>query len=321
MYFNSAEILINAFNIINNPLYDRIIPLKDCKAGFSIQKKYPEDIRYKPPKLRNGDDDTVTLTHVIYEHPEEDKKQQAQGSRVPLVVRIVRFSRYTATHFDYNFSDENCPTKESVEKSKLTPAPIELNYENAFYYDHGDSRFHEVTTGQALTGVEILERVYKDHCDTVHLIKGLKLRLKLRSQSFGIFILNIFVSILTKTLTSLFGRTLDDSDSISIYFSGYKRENLKKLSTESIAVFGYNTARRVIILFCLLVSTSFTWYFLAGVHSKYLKAVFSNSFLSLVFSILIIWTLDVIVPLLLFHMINVGIKLRSTLMLKTFKGF
>ncbi len=320
MYFNSTEELINAFNVRSNPVYERITPLKDCKAGFSIQRKYPEDIRYKPPKLRNGDDDTVALIHVIYEHPEENTKQQEQGSKVPLVVRIVKFSRYTATHFDYNFSDESCPTKESVEKSKLTPAPIELNYENAFYYNHADPQFYEITTGQALTGVEILEKVYTDHCDTVRL-KGVKLRLKLRSQSYGISFLNKLVRVLTKALTSLFGRTLDDSDSISVYFSGYKRENLKKLSTESITVFGYSTARRVIILFCLLVASSFTWYFLAGGNSTYLRTVFSNSFLSLAFSILIIWILDVIVPVLLLHMINIVIKMRSTLMLKTFKGF
>ena len=320
MYFNSAEELIDAFNIRNNPVCDRIAPLKDCKAGFSIQRRYPEDIRYRPPKLRDGTDDMVTLTHVMYEHPDEDKKQKEHDSRVPLVIRIVGYSRYRATHFDYNFSDNDCPTKESVEKSKLTPAPIELNYENAFYYDHGDNHFHE-ESGRVLTGVEVLEKAYKDHCDTVHLLKGLKLRLKLRSQSLSISLLDIIVRLLTKALSSIFGRTLDDSDAISVYFSGYKRENLKKLSTESLTIFGYSTARRVIILFCLLAVMAFTWYFLSDSKSKYLKAVFSNSFLSLAFSIVIIWILDVVIPVLLFCFINIAIKMRTTLAFKRFKAF
>ncbi|MEK6742421.1 MAG: hypothetical protein AABZ15_02365 [Nitrospirota bacterium] len=320
MYFNSADELIDAFNLRDNPAYERITPLRDCKAGFSVQRRYPESIRYRPPKLKNGIDDTVTLTHVIYEHPAEDKAHIASQSRIPLVVRIVRFSRYTSTHFDYNFSDDNCPTKESVERSKLTPPPIELTYEKAFYFDHDDNHFHD-ESGRTLTGREILEKAYKDHCDTVHILKGLKIRFKLRSQSFGIAVLDIVVRQLTNILSSIFGRTLDDSDSISVYLSGYKREDLKKLSTESLTIFEYSTSRRVIILFCFLAVSGFTWYYFAAINNKYLKAIFENSFLTLTFSIVIIWFLDVVVPVLIFRLINMFIKLRTKLTLKSFKVF
>jgi hypothetical protein len=319
MYFNSAEELIDAFNVRSDQVYERITPLSDRKAGFSIQRRYPEDIRYRPPKLKNGTDDTVALIHVVYEHPEEDKKSKEHVSKVPLVITIVPFSRFRETHYDYNFSDDNCPTKESVEKSKLTPAPIALDYKNAFYYDHIDKRFYD-DTGKTFTGLEVLEKVYSDHCDTVHLLKGLKLRFKLRSQSFGIFILDCLVKLLTKTLSLVFGRTLDDSHSISVFFSGYKRENLKKLNTESLSIFGYSTARRVIVLFCLLTIFVFSYYFFSSEKNKYLKTVFSNGFLSLAFSIVIIWILDVVVPVMLFHLINILIKIRTSLRFKNFKA-
>jgi hypothetical protein len=267
----------------------------------------------------DGNDEAVALIHVIYERPDEEK-QEERGSRVPLIISITNYSRYRANHFDYNFYDPNCPTKESVEKSKLTPTPVELNYEKSFYFDHKDDQFHD-ESGRLFTGLEILEQVYSDHCDTVHLVKGFKLRLKLTSQSFGIYILSTLVGLLKWSLSSIFGRTLDDSDSISTYFSGYARENLKKLSTDSITVFGYSTARRVIILFCLLAVTIFTSYFYSSEKNKYLKAIFSNSFLSLIFSIVIIWVLDVIVPILLFHFVNSIVKMRATLSQRTFKAF
>jgi hypothetical protein len=319
MYINSAKELIAVFNVRNNLAYERVIPLSDCKVGFSIQRKYPADIRYRPPKLMDGTDEAVALIHVIYEHPDEEK-QEEQGSRVPLIIRITNYSRYRANHFDYNFYDPNCPTKESLEKSKLTPTPVELNYEKYFYYDHTDNQFYD-ESGRVFTGLEVLERVYDDHCDTVHLLKGLKLRRKPKSQSFGIYILGIFVGLLKWGLSSMFGRTLDDSDTISTYFSGYARENLKKLSTDSITVFGYSTAKRVIILFCLLAVTIFTWYFYSPGKNKYLKAIFSNGFLSLIFSIVIIWILDVIVPILLFRFVNILIKMRTKLLLRKFKVF
>lgn len=318
-YFNSAEELITAFDVKNNPPYEKITPLNDRKAGFSIQRKYPEDIRYRPPKLKNGEDDTVALIHVVYEHPDE-VKHKIKGSRIPLVIRVASYSRYRATHFDYNFDDENCPTKESVERSKLTPKPIDLNYENDFFYDHKDNKFYD-DKGKELRGIEVLDQVFIDHCDTVHLLKGLKLRFKLRSQSLGISICDFAVNLFIKTLTSVFGRTLDESDVISVYFSGYKRENLKKLSTESLTVFGYSTARKVILLFCFLTASAYTCIFLTDTKSKYLRTVFSNSFLSVTFSILIIWLLDEVVPVFLFRIINVIIKVRSMLVFLRFKAF
>ncbi len=319
MFINSAKELVALFNVRNNLAYDRVTPLRDCKAGFSIQRKYPADLQYRPPKLMDGTDEAVALIHVIYAHPEEEK-QEERGSRVPLIIRITNYSRYRANHFDYNFYDPNCPTKESVEKSKLTPAPGELNYEKSFYFDHKDNQFHD-ESGGVITGLKVLERVYNDHCDTVHFLKGLKLRLKLKSRSFGMYILGTLVGLLKWSLSSIFGRTLDESDEISTYFSGYTRENLKKLSTDSITVFGYSTARRVIILFCLLAATIFTWYFYSSEKNKYLKAIFSNSFLSLTFSIVIIWVLDVIVPVLLFRFVNIIIKIRTALSPRTFKVF
>lgn len=319
-YFKSANDLIKAFDVENNPVYEKITPLNDRKVGFSFQRKYPDNIRYYPPKTIKGKDDTVALIHVVYEHPDEVKKQSVQDSRIPFIIRVTAYSRYTAEHFDYNFDDVNCPTKESVERSKLTPKPIDLNYEGDFFYDHNDNKFYD-DKGKSLSGTEILDQVFKDHCYTIHLFKGLKLRFKLGSRSLCVLLFDVLVKAFKKILISVFGRTLDESDSVSAYFSGYKRENLKKLSTESLTVFGYSTARKVILLFCFLTVIAYTSYFFTDTKSKYLKTVFSNSFLSLTFSIVIIWLLDEVLPIFLFRIINMIIKWRSTLVFRRFKAF
>ncbi len=311
-YFNSAEELITVFNIGSNTPYERIITLNNRKVGFSVQRKYPLDIRYKPPKLKNGEADTVAIIHVVYEHPEEDNKQKESASRIPITITIGPYARYPTTHFGYDYSDNACPTKESIEKSKLTPKPIMLDYTNEFFYDHNNNQFYD-DTGQLVSGLAILDKVYKEHCDTVHLLKGLKFGLKIRSLSLGISTLDILERFLTKTLVCVFGRTLDNSKSSAAYWSGYKKENLKRLSTETLTIFGYSTARRVIILFCLLAVLVFTFCFFAGVKYKYLKTVIENPFLFLVFSIITIWLLDVVIPVLLFHIIDVIIKIRGKL--------
>jgi len=319
-YFNSADELINAFDIKNNVNYEKITPLNDCKVGFSTQRKYPTHIRFHPPKKENGDDDTVALIHVVYKHPNEYKSQKENDYKIPFIIEIVTYSRYRSKHFDYNFEDEDCPTKESIEKSKLTPQPIDLNYNNEFFYDHRSEIFVDVN-GNIISGIEILDKVFKDHCNTVHLFKGLRFKVKLKSQSLLINFLSLLVNVSIWKLNYFFGRTLDKGDSFSAYLKGYKKENLKKLSTDSLNIFGYNTARRVVILFCSLVVAGYVLYFIFGIENGYIKRIFSNNFLALTHSIFILWFLDVVMPVLLFHFINIIIKTRSKLMYRQFSGF
>ena len=127
-YFNSADDLIDAFSFRDDERFEKITSLGNRKVGFSVQKKYPEDIRYRPPKKKGGADDTFALFHVVYTHPDEASVSIENKDKIPLIITIVPYSRYRGNHFDYNFEDPECPTEKSLEESKASPRPVDLEY-------------------------------------------------------------------------------------------------------------------------------------------------------------------------------------------------
>lgn len=316
-YFNNACELIDKFNVRNLNDYERITPLTDRKVGFSVQRKYPQDIRYVPPKTKKGEDDVVALIHVIYNHPVETKLE-TDALKIPLVVRVGTHSRYRQNHFDYDFNDEDCPTKESLEESKQTPQPISLDYIDEFFFDHTNNVFVD-RAGQEISGQDILEQVFREHLETTHLIKGLKLRLKLRAHRVSVSLLTFLSTLIVSLLKKIFGRTIDDSDNLASFYWGYKTKDFKKLSTDSLDVFGYKTSRSVIIVFCFVVALANGLKYAFSLSTPYLKAVFSDNFLSIIHALLGLWFLDVVAPSMLFRILNSLIWLRRKIMFATFK--
>jgi len=130
--FNSTEEFLKLFSIGNGSSYSSPTILTDRKVGFSIRRNYPKDIRYIPPKTKDGKDDTVALIHIVYTHPTESKGE-FDSHRVPIMVEIGTHSLYRANHFDYDFNDPDCPTEESLHVSKSTPQPIALNFIGDFF--------------------------------------------------------------------------------------------------------------------------------------------------------------------------------------------
>lgn len=316
-HFDSTQELIDVFDISGNKQYYRITPLTDCKVGFSIQREYPKDILYSPLVNGKGEDDTVALIQVVYSHPTE-LKTEFDSHKVPLIIRAVTHSRYRAMHFDYDFNDPDSPTKESIEKTKATPMPVALDFDNEFFYDHHANTLLD-HTHEPISGEQLLNIVFKSHCDTAHQKRGRTIRAKLKYQSFATAILGSIISILISALTNLFGRTLDDNETTYAYYRGYQRKDLKKLSTESLDVFGYKAARNVIILFCVIVTISYAIKYAFGIQTPYLNKVFSESFLALTHALILLWLLDVVIPLLLFRLVNIMIKKRTNILFKKFK--
>lgn len=315
-HFDTAQELIDAFGILANENYEFITPLIDSKVGFSVQRKYSDDLLYIPLKNRLGEDDTAALIHVVYAHPSEE--DEFDSHKVPLFIRIATHSKYLANHIDYDFRDENSPTKESVERTKATPTPVGLDFYNDFYYDHHTETFIDSTL-DPMDGEQVLDRVFNTHCDTAHEKKGRGIRRNLHIQTLLNDSLAYVVSCLIWILSNLFGRTLDDSQNYFAYLQGYEKKSLKKLSTESLDIFGYKASRSVIILFCFLVVISYAFRYFNEISTPYLDSVFSNNFLALTHSLIILWLLDVVFPLLFFNLINLVIKARSSVAFKKFQ--
>jgi hypothetical protein len=316
--FETTEEFSSLFELKSHPQYREPIVLDDRKVGFSIKRDYPDNIRYKPAINRNNTPDNIATIWVIYTHP-----QEANGDmdlkKIPIIVRVCNMSLYRVKHFDYDFSDPDCPTEDSVERSRTTPKPIDLEYNNEFFFNHESNVFIN-ELGNIIRGIDILDRAYSDHCDTIHWIKGFKLRLKLFAREKAGGLLSLIISFLKFILKTFFGRTLEEKDSVSSSLKGYKKESLKKLNEDSLNVFGYKAAKPVIIVFCGIVIIISLLRYLFNISVGYLSYVASNNILSISHGIFLLWILDAIVPNVIFFLINVIIKFRTKIIFMKLKG-
>ena len=316
-HFDNAVELIDAFDIRRNQSYSEITPLNDRKVGFSIQRSYPADILYVPLTNKAGEDDSFALIHVVYLHPAE-AKSGFDSHKVPLIVRISNHSRYISRNIDYDFTDPKSPTRESIEKSKATPTPLALDYYDEYFYDHHLDTFLD-KDHEPLTGAALLDKVFNAHCSTSHKSKGKGIRRKLWFRDWTVGLLASLIALLKWLLITFFGWTFDDSENYFAYLEGYEKKSFKKLSTETLDVFGYKASRRVIILFCALTVALYAATYFGGYESLYIESIFDNSFLALIHSLLVLFVLDVIFPEILFRTVNFVIAIRTEIAFKKYK--
>lgn len=317
--FTSTKELLDAFGETASKSFYGVVPLTDTPVGFSIKKKYSKEIRYKPPARQNdGEPDVIATLWVVYLAPKSGD-DNVDLRRVPIRIRISALSQYLVNHFDYEFADVQggSPSKESLDHSLSTPKPIELSFENDFFYNHQLETFVD-KYGNAMTGVEVLESVFQTHCDTVHFIKGLGLRLKLAWQAKAIGLLSALVQSITSLLKGVFGRTLESNESLAGLYTPYPKEALKKLDQDSIEIFGYKAAKPVIITFCLLIIVLGVYCYRHQTPENYLGWLIGQDFLLVAHGIFLVWALDVAIPLLLFFTINGLIRLKSNLLFLKF---
>lgn len=314
--FKSADEFLVLFDLVRNPRYEGVTHLRDATIGFSVQRAYPSDIGYKPPETRNGKPDTVSLIYVTCSNLEAAKGHDLR--HIPITVRIVKYSRYISQHFDYNFTDEECPTEESVQRSKISPQPIGLDYIDDFYFEHETGEFID-RDERRYSGIDLLDKVFIDHCNTIHPIKGLKLRAKLKTQFGLVNLLSVLIKRIPWILNKIFGRTLDEENNSSAFLHGYKREHFKKLSTESIDIFGYKASKSVIVLFCILVAVIYAIKYKYGLRFEYFEKIASGKLLAPLHLIILLWILDVVLPNGVFIFLNWLIKARTALKLRKFK--
>ncbi|MCB4757365.1 MAG: hypothetical protein LHV69_10125, partial [Elusimicrobia bacterium] len=167
--FENAEELRKAMGDFPEE-YVEFTPFKDMRAGFSVKRKYPSGLPFIPAKTKTGEDDSVALIKVVYLHP-DDNDGKFNPLRVPLEISVSVWSRWMANHWGYNFDDEKCPTKESLELSKASMKPLELRSNNAFFFDHSKGKI--ISTGKKeLTGSDLLNLIFERHVRTARLIAG-----------------------------------------------------------------------------------------------------------------------------------------------------
>lgn len=317
--FNSTNEFLTAFGDLDSHGFYNPVTLTDTPVGFSIKKNYPDNIRYKPAMgQKDKQPDNIAAIWVVYMPPKIDSNGT---SKVPIRLRISTMSQYRTKHWDYNFDDieGNSPTKESLDASLATPQPIELSYENEYFYDHQRNSFVD-TKNNLLQGFEVLNQVFESHCKTVHLLWGLKLRLKLAWQSKVTGLLTLLIELLKSTLKHLFGRTIETNEMMAGIYHPYKRESLKKLDEDSLDLLGYKASKHVVILFCIFVIIFSIYRYNFESKTGYLSWLAEKEFLSTAHGLLALWGIDVLIPLLLFFIINLFVVIKRKLLFMTFSA-
>jgi hypothetical protein len=298
--------LLKLFGDIENAGYVNAVVLTDAAVGFSVQRTYPDNIKFKPAKTAEGKDDSIACIWVVY----ESKKQSSKNLPVPIRFRIGLMSKYRARHFfDDDDLDPEKPTKVSLAASLGTPQPIELNLRDGYFFDpHTGGLVNE--QGTAVRGVDALDEIYQAHCDTVHPVKGLGIRSKQATHSFSRNVLDKLIDSSKWCLKNLFGRTLNERPDRSSYFDGYKGQDFGKLSEDCIEVVGYKVPKRVLGLFIVLSAA--TAYFLYPIEERsYADIVVHSEVLLTIHCLTGLLFLDVIIPHMIFALVNGLIYIRK----------
>lgn len=261
--------------------YSNFAPLKDVKIGFSVQREYPPDIEFKPPKYRDGKDAVVAVLQVVYNYPDH-KKTPIDLEKVPLLIRIFPFNEYTLHHFDYNFDDEKCPTKESVHLSGKTQFPVEWRLVDQYFIKHSSQQIID-KKNNPISGKEIFDNLFKKHCNiTTRYDRFVNVLNKV-----VISILNLIIKIIEGILLIFFGRKIERSDEST----NFKTLD-KSAKTQVINIYGYEVPKNMALFFCGGISFVYVIYRFFNIKNAFMYHIATSALLSLCFSIILLVILD-----------------------------
>ena len=208
---------------------------------------------------------------VVY----DEFKQASTSHLIPLRLRIAKMSKYRAKNWEYNFDDEDCPSKESVLQSNEYSQPIELNFVDEYFYDTNNNLIVDSNKIE-VSGVTILNKLFEYHCRSVHPVKGLGIRGKVKIQK-GIFSLFEKLIKIIVYILKIFDRRLVEHIERNVYFEGYSNIDLKRIELDSIEVGGYRASKNVIVIFSLIIAGVAFW-FLPLKEDTYLGTLIHSEF-------------------------------------------
>lgn len=307
----TAQDLWILFNL--SPEFENYTPFNDS-LGFSVQRKYPGGLAYKPPVKEDGTPDTVALIRVLYD---KSKISQQIPQRVPLRFSIGAFSRYLSNHFDYQWANSDCPTQGSVELSRKTPSPYDLEIQSAYFYDCEKNQIVD-KQGTTQDGCKILNTLFTSHIETIEGRRARIFRFKLASANACSRICEWAEKTAVLLMPFMTGRRIAINDLESYGLSCYKKNQVRFLKTESINVFGYRAAKQIILIYCSLLLAFSFWITVHPPTPRFLSKIASNDFLGFAACIVTLAIIDWALPFLFFHFINLMIRAKLKLMFKTF---
>ena len=312
VFLENASQLKTIFNIDDiSDVYKDYQPFSDRKAGFSVKREYPKNLRYKPPVTQSGIPVTAALIGVVYAHP-DDTGEPIEGTKVPIYITVDLFNKYLSDHHEYNYEDPNCPTEDSVKKSNITPKPASMLRFDGMSYDHETGALLS-KKGEVISGKQVLDEAFNIHCNTIHRIKGLRYRIRKRLHGFSINLYEGFEKFCVGLL-KLLGYDIQPKIGFDV-LTPYKKDDLKESKTKDLNLFGYKTSRNTVVIFSFLIVFFFVLFSLLH-RREFLDAIMSNSLLSVCSAIALLWGLEVPIPRILFFLHNAFFNKRIKMMLR-----
>ncbi|MDO8803359.1 MAG: hypothetical protein Q7R35_02915 [Elusimicrobiota bacterium] len=303
-YFESSSEFFKIFGIDENSDYKTFLRLDDIKVGFSIQREYPKDGRYKPPTLKDGTPDVIAIIHVAYNQEGAHPKIEITDERVPIRITVTWGSKWLANHVSYDFENKECPTKESIDISNKTPSPYHSSVEG--YFDHKQNKFI-LGTGENLEPKGLLDSVFENNLKAPSYLFILRRKSKNTVRDLN----RILIKIARYFLELIWNWQIEDRISARNYLTGYLESEVIKQPRKELDLFGYKTSTETIVGFCCLIIITFLACHLLGGSSPLLKSVLNNGFLTSICVLVALYIFDKVVPRLLLELINILIRFRT----------
>lgn len=307
--FTKPEELLAQFELEAIEGYIRHAVVINVAFAFSCYLAYPTTLRYKPPLRPDGTPDTVARVDVIYQS--ENNIQNGRRDRVPVLVRVESYSFWESRFANEREPNPPEPTAESLRHSQKTPRPVSLIFSNCFTYDHNRQCFTD-HRNQPLSGNDVINWAFRQHCRTTHAIWGLPIRWQMQLSEWLYRCLEQSIRVLEWIMRCLLGRTFDAADRAwmamkPIPYSAYHIVPGNELTAQWA---GYRTTVNVMVSLCVLIV-------LGGLAAYALRhdipalAVFAKQpIYSSAVLLLVLFTLDRLLPRGVAGAINAAIRMK-----------
>ncbi len=288
-----------------------LIPWKDNEeaVGFSILREYPDRGEFIPTRNSQGKKDSVTMIRIWY--LKNDIKKYRNQTRAKLQVSVNKASRYLFNHIFPNPQDPESPTETSVEKSKQSKQPIDLNEPNRYTLING-RKIMDSKINKNIKAKQVIENIYQEHLNTT---RNYFFRSKIYIRQNVIDSIEPVKKWLLKINFYLFGKQIQKTDDFGIgVFSLYPYDKLidnpnalKMKILGSDLPISYNSAITftTFISLLLLIKYSFNYDLFGIIH--FIENI-NNSFFLAVFTAEALWFLDFIIPRIILYIANCLIK-------------
>ncbi|HEY4832051.1 MAG TPA: hypothetical protein VIH61_05765 [Waddliaceae bacterium] len=282
-------------------------------VGFTILRNYPKDIPFVPAKNKDGDVDSVCMIKIGF----LVRPGAPENEEVKLFVTTSKVSRYLLNnHWNYDFNDDKSPTKDSLEESKKSKQPIDLEDLVDYIYNKNTRKIFNVEKEKKEVSLNyIVDKVFKLHLKTVS-PAGLWFRTKIFSKNIISNLVEPIKISLLWFLDFFLGKTIQ-SDGKTNFGIGlikpYKHNSLYSLADEQVDLFKtgivINKKSAIVVASLVFLMTLISIYCYSPLWWSELKT--QIQIVQFSFLLVLVFTVDYIIPHTILVIINLLIKFRS----------